>query len=60
MSGHTRSASILHDIGSELKDNPPDIIAKTRRKKGKRRANKQRVAILLSKARSAGADIPHG
>lgn len=53
-----RSAMILKGIGEELKENPPSILAKTRRKKGKKAAGKQRVAILLSKARKAGADIP--
>ncbi len=60
MSGDTRTARIISGIGSELKDNPPAVLATTRRKKGKRRADKQRVAILLSKARAAGADIQHG
>jgi hypothetical protein len=35
----------------ELKKNPPFVLRKTRRKKGKARANKQRVAIAYSKAR---------
>ena len=52
-----RSARILSGIGSELKDNPPAILAKTRRKKGVGVADKQRVAILLSKARKAGASV---
>ena len=46
-----RRASILAKIGSELKRNPPKILAKTRRKKGVKAANRQRTAILLSKAR---------
>lgn len=41
----------LRSIGQELKDNPPKVLEKTRRKKGAKAANKQRVAILLSKAR---------
>jgi len=52
------SEQILHTIGQELKDNPPDILAHTRRKFGARRAAKQKTAILLSKARRAGADVP--
>ena len=55
-----RSARILSDIGGELRDNPPSVLAKTRAKKGPKRAEKQRVAILLSKARAAGANIPKG
>ena len=58
MAGQTRSAIILSGIGSELETNPPSILAKTRRKKGKKAAEEQRVAILLSKARDAGARIP--
>ena len=54
-----RTARILSAIGDELKENPPAILAKTRRKKGKKAAEKQRRAILLSKAREAGARIPH-
>jgi len=55
--GKTRTAHILSSIGSEIKNNPPSILAKTRRKKGKGAAEKQRVAILLSKARRRGANI---
>ena len=40
----------LQAAGHEMKMNPPRILAKTRRKFGKRRAEKQRVAILMSKA----------
>ena len=36
---------------TELKKNPPSVLRKTRRKKGKARAIKQRVAIAYSKAR---------
>lgn len=58
MAEHTRTARLLSGIGRELRDNPPSILEKTRRKKGKKRAEAQRHAILLSKAREAGADIP--
>lgn len=54
----TRTARILADVGHELKNNPPRILSKTRRKEGKKAAETQRVAILLSKARAAGARIP--
>lgn len=47
----------LERIGHELKTNPPKALAKTRRKSGKARAEKQRVAILLSKARRAGVKV---
>ena len=52
-----RSARILQGIGEELKNNPPAILEKTRRKKGKKRAESQRIAILLSKARKQGARV---
>ncbi len=46
MAAHGRRAQM---IGRELKRNPPKILAKTRRKKGKAAAERQRRAILLSK-----------
>lgn len=52
-----RHARILSRVGHELKTNPPKVLAKTRRKKGKAAANRQRVAILLSKARVEGAKV---
>lgn len=52
-------SEIIRTIGHELKVNPPKILARTRRKKGKAAADRQRTAILLSKAREAGARIPH-
>ncbi len=57
MAKKSRTARILEDVGGELKDNPPKILAKTRRKKGAKAAESQRVAILLSKARDAGARV---
>ncbi len=48
----------LEAIGSEMKANPPAILNATRRKFGVARAEKQRKAILLSKARQAGVKIP--
>lgn len=51
------SDNILDSIGKEMKSNPPSIIEKTRRKYGSARAEKQRKAILLSKARNAGAKV---
>ena len=52
-----RSARILESIGAEMKANPPAILARTRRKKGRAGAERQRVAILLSKARRQGANV---
>ncbi len=55
-----KTRAILKSVGHELKENPPRVLAKTRKKSGSARANKQRVAILLSKARARGAHIPKG
>ncbi|KKK85136.1 hypothetical protein LCGC14_2776320 [marine sediment metagenome] len=52
-----KTKRILKSVGRELKKNPPKILAKTRRKRGKAAAERQRVAILLSKARKRGARI---
>lgn len=53
-----KGRSILKEAFGEIKRDPPAILAKTRRKKGPAQANKQRVAIGLSKARQAGVRIP--
>ncbi len=57
MKKKTKSEKILKKVGHELKVNPPRVLAKTKAKKGEKQAQKQRVAILLSKARKAGAKI---
>lgn len=54
-----QNQSILEGIGKELKNNPPSILSSTTKKFGIARAKKQKTAILLSKARKAGANIPH-
>ncbi len=54
----TKSERIIHRVGTELKENPPRIVQQTRRKRGEKRAEAQRRAILLDKARRAGARIP--
>jgi hypothetical protein len=51
-------SNALEAIGHEMKVNPPAVVNATRRKFGADRAEKQRKAILLSKARSAGVKIP--
>ena len=48
----------LEAIGKELKANPPAVVNSTRRKFGVARAEKQRRATLLSKARQAGVKVP--
>ena len=56
----SRTKRVLHEVGSELRDNPPRQLKKTAKKYGKKRAEKQRKAILLNKARKRGAKIPGG
>ena len=41
----------IETAGHELKKNPPAILAKTERKFGKAREERQRIAIMLNKAR---------
>lgn len=53
----TRTAKILEVVGSEIKDKPPRILSHTREKYGAEAAEKQRVAILLNKARKRGARV---
>lgn len=52
------SRKLIADAGKEMSDNPPSQLAKTAAKFGPDRAKKQRVAILLSKAKRGGAKIP--
>ena len=54
----TESQRKIQTAGHEVKKNPPRVLASTRRKFGKRRAEAQRTAIVLNKARAAGARIP--
>lgn len=53
-----KTDSILEDVGHELKVNEPRVVSLTRKKFGPARALAQSRAILLSKARRAGAQIP--
>ena len=57
MTSKSKTKRILSSVGKELKNNPPKILAKTRKKKGPTAAKKQKVAILLNKARKRGARI---
>ena len=58
MADHGRKgAAIIASVGHELKANPPKVLAKTRRKKGKAVAARQRTAIFFSKVRAEGADV---
>lgn len=56
--GKGTTKKILSSVGREMKKNPPRILAKTTKKKGSGTAKKQKTAILLNKARKAGAKIP--
>lgn len=58
MKKKTKTQKKVKAAFSEIKKNPPAILAKTRAKKGAAQAEKQRVAIGLSKARAAGANVP--
>jgi hypothetical protein len=58
MTDETKTEKTLQSASKELKENPPAILASTRRKFGSARAESQRRAILLSKARAKGAKIP--
>ena len=42
----------------EMEEDEPEIVGTTRRKKGAKAAQRQKVAIALSKARQAGVRIP--
>jgi len=55
-----KSKSIVKRMFDEVHSNTPRAVKRTARKKGKAAAEKQRVAIALSKARRAGANIPGG
>ena len=48
----------LQAAGHEVKHDEPAIVGRTRRKFGAARAKKQKTAIILDKARRAGARIP--
>ena len=54
----TQSEAKIEAAGRELKISPPAVLAKTHAKSGAKAANEQRIAIMLSKARAAGAKIP--
>lgn len=48
------SKSAIESAGHEIKVSPPKILAHTEKKFGKADAKRQRVAIMLSKARKSG------
>ncbi len=54
-----KNDDILSSVGNEIKTNPPSILKQTAQKYGVARAQKQKSAILLSKARKMGAKLPY-
>lgn len=58
MPKHTQTGRKVAAAFSEVKSNEPAIVSKTRAKKGEAAAGRQKVAIALSKARAAGANVP--
>ncbi len=53
----SKTQDVLEDVGKELKQNEPAVVTSTRRKFGPVRAEKQREAIMFSKARKLGASV---
>ena len=53
----TETQIVLNEVGAELQKNPPRIVNRTRAKYGRAAAQKQVVAIMLSKARRRGVKI---
>jgi len=49
--GNYPKKSAIEAAGHEMKENPPKQLAKTEKKFGKKKAKKQKIAIMLSKAR---------
>ena len=58
MPQHTKTERLKNRAFHKVKHDPPKRVARTLRKKGKKAAQKQTVAIALSKARAKGARIP--
>ena len=52
--GRATVAAAFH----EVEEDEPEVVGTTRRKKGAKAAQRQKVAIALSKARQAGVRIP--
>jgi hypothetical protein len=56
--GKGKTRQLVEAAGKEIKNNPPRVLKKTARKSGAKQAQRQKIAIMLSKARAAGANIP--
>lgn len=57
MSMDKTKSKLLQRAFHEVKHNEPRIVGKTRKKKGSKAAQRQKIAIALSKAREAGANV---
>ena len=53
----SRTQQVIEGYAREMKNDPPKILAHTARKFGEKRAEDQRVAILLNKSKRKGAII---
>lgn len=53
----TKTERLKDQTFHEVKHNPPDRVYATEEKRGKKAADKQRIAIALDKARQKGARI---
>lgn len=54
----SKTQRLIKAAGHEIKEKEPAIVGHTREKFGAKRAEAQKTAIMLDKARRAGADIP--
>ena len=54
----TKTQKLLEQAGKEVKMREPKIVGHTRAKFGEEREQRQKTAIILSKARAQGAKIP--
>lgn len=54
----SKTEKLIKAAGKEIKNNPPSILVKTAKKSGTAQMKRQKVAIMLSKARANGADLP--
>lgn len=58
MGSNSKSNGIVSAAFNEVNTNVPKVVQSTARRFGPERARKQKVAIALSKARKAGANLP--
>ena len=56
--GKSADSGLVSAAFNEVNTNVPKVVQSTSRKFGPDRARKQKIAIALSKARRAGANLP--